>query len=188
MCTDLAWEQAARQLPSTQPAQEKSNSTHGGSISMLGGLTMCELSVDDGEQRSEQNEVHRNRCDDWNDRAETWARNELTNGHKSWNNTSWYTTTWIQNKLTGGHNISNRNWQGTWVRNKLTSHSIESVGQAVGVRSDKRYRQSTFGVDTAASRTAVPARHPATRGNRCHWDAESGAQYSAAGRRQTRDD
>ena len=32
--TDLAWEQAARQLPSTQPAQEQSNPTHGGSISM----------------------------------------------------------------------------------------------------------------------------------------------------------
>ena len=41
-------EQCARQLPPTQPAQEQSNSTHGGSISVLGGLTMCELSVNDG--------------------------------------------------------------------------------------------------------------------------------------------
>ena len=47
--TDPAREQAARQLPSTQPAQEQSNPTQGGSISMLGGLTMCELSVDDGD-------------------------------------------------------------------------------------------------------------------------------------------
>ena len=43
----------------TQPAQEQSNPTQGGSISMLGGLTMCELSVDDGEQQSEQSEVDR---------------------------------------------------------------------------------------------------------------------------------
>ena len=37
-------------LPSMQLAQEQSNPTQGGSISMLGGLTMCELSVDDEEQ------------------------------------------------------------------------------------------------------------------------------------------
>ena len=49
-----------------------------------------------------------------------------------------------------------RNWQNNWVRNKVTSHSIESVGQAVGVRSDERCRQITFGVDTAACRTGVP--------------------------------
>ena len=40
---------------------------------MSGGLTMCELSVDDGEQRSEQNEGDRNRCDDWKDRAEIFG-------------------------------------------------------------------------------------------------------------------
>ena len=34
---DNAWVQAARQLPPSQPAQQQSNSTHGGSISMLGG-------------------------------------------------------------------------------------------------------------------------------------------------------
>ena len=43
-----------------------------------------------------------------------------------------------------------------WVRNKLTSHCIESVGQAVSVRSDRRHRQITFGIDTAACRTVVP--------------------------------
>ena len=78
--TDPAWEQAVKQLPSTQPAQEQSNPTHGGNISMLGGLTMCELSVDDGEQRSD--EVGRNRIDDWNDRAEHWVQNEVMNDHK----------------------------------------------------------------------------------------------------------
>ena len=40
---------------------------------------------------------------------------------------------WIQNKLTFGHNIGSRTWQDDCVRNKLTSHSIESVGQPVGV-------------------------------------------------------
>ena len=39
--TDPVWEQAARQLPSTQPSQEQTNPTHGGSILMLGGLMMC---------------------------------------------------------------------------------------------------------------------------------------------------
>ena len=72
--TDPAWEQAARQLPSTQLAQEQSNPTQGRSISRSSGLTMCELSVDDGQQRGEQNAVDRNRRDDWNDRAETWVQ------------------------------------------------------------------------------------------------------------------
>ena len=75
-----------------------------------------------------------------------------------------------------------RNWQNDRLRNKLTSHSIESVEQAVGVRSDRRCGQITFGIDTAACRTVVSARHPATRGYRCHWDAEAGVQYSMAGR------
>ena len=65
--TDLAWEQAARKLPSTQPAQEQSNKTYGGSIPMSGGLRVCELSVDDGEQQSAQHEGDRDLCDDWND-------------------------------------------------------------------------------------------------------------------------
>ena len=80
---------------------------------------------------------------------------ELTDGHKSWNN-SW-ATNWIKNrihhKLMGGHNIRSRNWQDN---EKLTGHSTESVGQAVGVRPDRRCRQITFGVDTAACRTVVP--------------------------------
>ena len=83
--------------------------------------------------------------------------------------------------MTDGHKSSNRNWQEDWVRKKLTSHSIESVGQAVGVRSDNRCRQTTFGIDTAACRTVVPARHPARRGYRCPWDAEAREQYSTAG-------
>ena len=36
---------------------------------MVGGLTMCELSVDDEEQQSEQNDGDRNLCD-WNDKTE----------------------------------------------------------------------------------------------------------------------
>ena len=85
-----------------------------------------------------------------------------------------------QNELTGGHNIWNINWREDGVRNKLMSHSIESAGQAVGVRSDKRCRPITFGIDTAACRTVVLARHPATRGYRCHWDVEPGVEYSTA--------
>ena len=54
--------------------------------------------------------------------------------------------------------------------------------QAVGVGTDGRYRQVTFGIDTAACRTVVPARHPATRGYRCHWDAKVRVQYFTAGK------
>ena len=80
---DSAWEQAARQFPSTQPAQEEqSNPTHGGSISMSGGLMMCELSVNVCEQQIEQNDGDRNRYDDWNNRAENWFENEMKNDHK----------------------------------------------------------------------------------------------------------
>ena len=84
---------------------------------------------------------------------------------------------WIQNMMMGmgGHNIWNGNWCNGWV-------GVGSVGQAVGVRSDKRCRQITCGIDTAACRTAVPARHPATRGYRCHWDAEAGVSCSTAGK------
>ena len=53
---DPAWEHAARHLPSTQQAQEQSSSTRGGSISMFGGLTMCELSVNDEGQQREQDD------------------------------------------------------------------------------------------------------------------------------------
>ena len=74
------------------------------------------------------------------------------------------------------------------MRNKLTGHSIESVGQPVGVRSDNRCGQITFGVDTAACRTVVPATHPATRGYRCHWSAEAGVPFSTAGKSVVWDD
>ena len=108
----------------------------------------------------------------WNNRIwhRNWIQSKMTDCHKGWN-TSWDTNWdkhWIQNKLTGGHYIWSRNWQNDRVRNKLTSQTIESVGQAVGVRSHRRCRQITLRIDTAACRTVVPARHPATRGDRCH--------------------
>ena len=75
----------------------------------------------------------------------------------------------IQNKLTGGQNIGNTKWRDKWVCNKLTGHSIESVGQAVCVRSrgaDKSRVQS--------------ARQRA--GHRRQWDADAGVQFSTAGK------
>ena len=77
---------------------------------------MCELSVNDGEQQSEQNDGDRILCDDRNDKTESWVQNEMMNGQKIEN--------CVQNELTGGHNIRSRNWQNHWVRNKLTSHSV----------------------------------------------------------------
>ena len=40
---------------------------------MLGGLTMCEFSVDD--------EVDRTWCDDWNGSVGEWVQNETMNAH-----------------------------------------------------------------------------------------------------------
>ena len=102
-------------------------------------------------------------------------------GHESWNNRIW-NRNWIQNKLTDCHNIWSRNWQNDRVRDTLTSHSIESVGQVVGRSDQTEGRRITFGIGTAACKTVVPARHPATRGNRCCWDAEAGVQCSTAGK------
>ena len=53
---DPAWEQTARQLPPTLLAQVQCNPTHVESMSMFGGLSMCELSVDDERQQSEQDD------------------------------------------------------------------------------------------------------------------------------------
>ena len=157
MCGLTAWEQAARKLPPTQPAQEQSNPTHGGSISTLGGLTICELSVDDERQHSEQDEGNKNWHDNWNNWDENWVQNEMTDGykiemtdgHRSWNNKIWYAN-WVQNK------------KDNWVCNQLTGHSSELVVKGVGVRSDKKCGQTTCGVDTPACRNVVSARHPAT--------------------------
>ena len=37
-------------------------------------------------------------------------------------------------------------------------------------------------IDELQHELQVPARHPATRGYRCHWDAEAGVQHSTAGK------
>ena len=182
--TDPAWEQAARQVPPTQPAQERSNPTHGGSISMLGGLTMWELSVGDQRLQSEQDErgqqfvrqLEQLGCENWS--SENGQKIGLTDGHKiehdGWSghklepeqddglSQNLEQNTGSSDKMRGGHNIWIRSWQDNWVCDMLTDHSIESVGQAVGVGSDKSFRQTTYGVDTASCRTVVPARHPAT--------------------------
>ena len=44
-----------------------------------------------------KNEVDRNRCDDWNDRAEKWVQNEMTNDHKIESK--------VQNEMTDGYEI-----------------------------------------------------------------------------------
>ena len=41
------------------------------------------------EYRSEENGDNRNRCDDWNDRVETWEENELTDDHKKLEYQNW---------------------------------------------------------------------------------------------------
>ena len=148
---------------------------------MLGGLTMCELSVNDG--------VDKTGCDDLSDGVVEWVLNEMMNAYENENDKNWSRSwntsryrNWVQNNLMDGSNTWNRNWRESWRRDGLTSPSIESVGQAVEVTSDKRCRQITFGIDTAACRTVVLARHPATRGYRCLCDAAAGAQYSTAGK------
>ena len=66
---------------------------------------MCELSINDGERQSEQNEGDGNPCDDWNGRTENWVQNEMMKDHKIEN--------WVQNEMTNGHKIEN------WVQNEM---------------------------------------------------------------------
>ena len=115
---------------------------------MLGGLTMCELSVDDREQQSGQYEVDRNRCDDWNDRAENWAQNEITNGHQIEN--------WVQDELTDGDKSwKNRMRRRSGIQNKLTEQSQHRVSWASRGKSDRTE-------DTDKLRLE-PTRQPGTR-------------------------
>ena len=65
---------------------------------------MCELSVNDGEQQSKQNEGDRNQCDDWNDIAENWVENEVMCGHK------------IENRVL--NEMINDNKMENWVQNR----------------------------------------------------------------------
>ena len=61
--------------------------------------------------------------------------------------------------------------------------AIEAFGlQAVDARTDQSRRTITFGIDTAACRTVIPPSHPAARGYKVHWDAETGVPYSTAGK------
>ena len=58
---------------------------------------------------------------------------------------------------------------------KTMAHSIESVGQVLGVRSEDKSRLEL-------TRQCVEPRHPAKRWYRCHWDAEAGVPYSTEGK------
>ena len=54
----MSWDHADNWTDaSTQPAQERSNPTHGGSVSMVGGLTMCELSINVGNSKVNRTKV-----------------------------------------------------------------------------------------------------------------------------------
>ena len=68
-------------------------------------------------------------------------------------------------------------------RDKLSGHRIDSVGQAVGDRSDKRCRQITLGVDTAACRTVVPGKASGNTKVQMSLDAEAGEVAWDEGRR-----
>ena len=54
-------------------------------------------------------------------------------------------------------------------------------------RLDPSQRTITFGIDTAACKTVVPAKHPAARGYLVHKDSQLGCAYSTAGREKVYD-
>ena len=126
---------------------------------------MCELSADGEGQQSEQNDGDRNRCDDWNNRAENWIQNEmmgcrkiengvqhemmndhkienrfqmeLTDGHKSWNKRIWYRN-WIRNKMTGcPHKMEQK--LGHQVVQKLDSERVDGWSQQFEQKLAKRF-------------------------------------------------
>ena len=91
---------------------------------------MCELSVDDEGQQSEQDDKNRHRHDYWNNGVEHWVQNELRNGHKIEN--------WVQNELTGGHKSLGKSWNnrmqdGHWIQDKMTGchKSWQKLGHKV---------------------------------------------------------
>ena len=77
---------------------------------------VCVLSVNDGEQQSEQNDGDRNLCDDWNEETENWVQNGMMNGQKNENR--------VQNEMMNGHKTEN------WVQKQMMNdHKIETWAQ-----------------------------------------------------------
>ena len=74
---------------------------------MLGGLTMCELSVDNEGQQSKQDDGDTNRRDNgtrWpkigtGQKIDMWVQNEIMNGRKI--------DKLVQNEMMSGHKIEN---------------------------------------------------------------------------------
>ena len=64
---------------------------------MPGGLTMCELSVDDERQQSEQDDGDSNCHDTSNNWDKNWVQNEMTTGHKNLKMGSKRGDEWSQN-------------------------------------------------------------------------------------------
>ena len=93
---------------------------------MCGGLTICELSVDDEELQSEQNDGDRNMCDDWNDKITNWVKNEMTDGYKIEN--------WVQNELMDGYKSwNNRRWY-KQLGSEKADGCLQKVGTEIGSR------------------------------------------------------
>ena len=134
---DPAWEQAARQLPPTQPVQEQSNPTSGRSISTEGGLTMCELSVDDEGQQNrkwvqdELMDLLQKWRDTWEKWNKNWVQKELNLRQHDGDKHRHKTENRVQNEMTDGHNIWNKNWRDNWVRNRLTGNSMPRCGNLI---------------------------------------------------------
>ena len=132
--------------------------------------------------------------DQWNPPAEnyggeTWWH-EGAGENDEWRTENWATGAW-QNESSSGaalaqeRGISMLGGLGICelAQTQTANWGLESLGlEAVDVRSDRSRRTITFGVDTAACRTVVPASHPAARGYRVHSDSEKGAPYATAGK------
>ena len=116
---------------------------------------MCELSVGDERQQSEQNEGEK-LVRQLGQLERKLDPDQVPECGTEFGTTEFGDNSWMQTKLTGGHNIWNSNWRDNLVCNKLTDHSIQSVVQAV-VRSDKRCRRITFGVYMAVCSSAGTA-------------------------------
>ena len=106
-------------------------------IQCWGVLTMCELSVNDGNSKSERNEGGRNLCDDGNDKTENWVQKELTDGHKKLEQKN------LAQKL-GSERAGHKSWKNRILVQKLDSEQADGVITTFGAEIGK-----TFGCVTS---------------------------------------
>ena len=97
----------------------------------------------------------------------------------TWREDDWYTADSISQASAAAEEFQHASFGELRLSNFGFAKHIESFQSD---RLDSPQRITTFGIDTAACKTFVPANHPATRRYQIHNDSLLGCAYSIAGR------